>query len=141
MTYEAIGYEVADHVATITLNRPDVHNAMNNTMRRELTEVFTRLATDDAVRVVLVTGAGDRAFSAGAPAPRRPAAPSATIGRGVVPAGVREKRENRRCASKAASHAREPTRLQLSGFSPQPGRAAASCAIEQEAAARSGCEL
>ena len=66
MTYEAIRYEVADHVATITLNRPDVHNAMNNTMRRELTEVFTRLATDDAVRVVLVTGAGDRAFSAGA---------------------------------------------------------------------------
>jgi len=66
MTYEAIRYEVADHVATITLNRPDVHNAMNNAMRRELTEVFARLATDDSVRVVLVTGAGDRAFSAGA---------------------------------------------------------------------------
>ena len=56
MTYEAIRYEVAEHVATVTLNRPDVHNAMNNAMRRELTEVFTRLATDDSVRVVLITG-------------------------------------------------------------------------------------
>ena len=66
MSYEAIRYEVADHVATVTLNRPDVHNAMNNAMRRELTEVFTRLATDDTVRVALITGAGERAFSAGA---------------------------------------------------------------------------
>jgi len=66
MTYEAIRYELADHVATVTLDRPDVHNAMNNAMRRELTEVFTRLATEDTVRVVLVTGAGERAFSAGA---------------------------------------------------------------------------
>jgi enoyl-CoA hydratase len=65
-TYEAIAYEAADGVATITLNRPDVHNAMNETMRRELTGVFERLATDDAVRVVVVTGAGERAFSAGA---------------------------------------------------------------------------
>jgi enoyl-CoA hydratase len=66
MSYEAIRYEVADHVATITLDRPDVHNAMNNAMRRELTEVFAHLAGDDEVRVVLVTGAGERAFSAGA---------------------------------------------------------------------------
>jgi enoyl-CoA hydratase len=65
-TYEAIAYEAADGVAAITLNRPDVHNAMNETMRRELTGVFERLATDDAVRVVVVTGAGERAFSAGA---------------------------------------------------------------------------
>jgi enoyl-CoA hydratase len=66
MTYTAIRYEVGDGVATITLNRPDVHNAMNDAMRRELTECFTGLATDDDVRVVLVTGAGERAFSAGA---------------------------------------------------------------------------
>src|SRR5207244_10794001 len=39
---------------------------MNATMRRELTECFTTLATDDGVRVVVVTGAGQRAFSAGA---------------------------------------------------------------------------
>ena len=65
-TYEAIRYEQADGVATVTLNRPDVHNAMNQAMRRELLEVFTRLRSDDSVRVVIVTGAGEKAFSAGA---------------------------------------------------------------------------
>ena len=64
--YEAIRYEQADGVATVTLNRPDVHNAMNQAMRRELLEVFTRLRGDDAVRAVIVTGAGEKAFSAGA---------------------------------------------------------------------------
>ena len=66
MTYEAIRYETADGIATVTLNRPDVHNAMNEVMRRELTQCFTGLATDDVVRVVVVTGTGERAFSAGA---------------------------------------------------------------------------
>ncbi len=66
MSYEAIRVESADGVMTVTLNRPDVHNAMNNAMRRELTEVFAGLREDDATRVVLVTGAGERAFSAGA---------------------------------------------------------------------------
>ena len=66
MTYEAIRYETADGIATVTLNRPDVHNAMNEAMRRELTQCFTGLSTDDAVRVVVVTGTGERAFSAGA---------------------------------------------------------------------------
>jgi enoyl-CoA hydratase/carnithine racemase len=64
--YEAIRYEAADGIATITLNRPDVHNAMNDAMRRELTQCFEGLATDDAVKIIVVTGAGDRAFSAGA---------------------------------------------------------------------------
>src|SRR5499433_4166641 len=66
MAYEAIRYELADAVATITLNRPAVHNAMNERMRRELTRLFTDLATDDGVRVIVVTGGGERAFSAGA---------------------------------------------------------------------------
>ncbi len=66
MSYTAIRYEVADGVATVTLNRPDVLNAMNNPMRTELLEVFTRLRADDAVRSVVVTGAGERAFCAGA---------------------------------------------------------------------------
>ncbi|HEU4437856.1 MAG TPA: enoyl-CoA hydratase/isomerase family protein, partial [Methylomirabilota bacterium] len=64
--YEAIRYEQADGVATVTLNRPEVHNAMNQAMRRELLEVFTHLRTDDSVRAVVVQGGGDRAFSAGA---------------------------------------------------------------------------
>jgi len=66
VTYETIRYETTDGVATVTLNRPDVHNAMNEAMRRELTHCFSALATDDGVRVVVVTGTGERAFSAGA---------------------------------------------------------------------------
>ena len=64
--YQAITYAVADHVATVTLNRPDVHNAMNEAMRRDLTRCFDAIALDEDVRVVVVTGAGERAFSAGA---------------------------------------------------------------------------
>ena len=65
-TYEAILYAAADGVATITLNRPAVHNAMNEAMRRDLMQCFEGLATDDDVRVIVVTGGGDKAFSAGA---------------------------------------------------------------------------
>ena len=64
--YQAITYAVAEHVATVTLNRPEVHNAMNEAMRRDLTRCFEAIATDDDVRAVVVTGAGERAFSAGA---------------------------------------------------------------------------
>jgi enoyl-CoA hydratase/carnithine racemase len=65
-TYETILYAVDGQVATITLNRPEVHNAQNDTLRRELYQVFGALATDDDVKVVVITGAGERAFSAGA---------------------------------------------------------------------------
>jgi enoyl-CoA hydratase/carnithine racemase len=64
--YQAITYTVGEHVATVTLNRPDVHNAMNEAMRRDLTRCFDAVATDEDVKVVVVTGAGERAFSAGA---------------------------------------------------------------------------
>ena len=64
--YQAITYAVAEHVATVTLNRPDVHNAMNEAMRRDLTRCFDAISTDEDVKVVVVTGAGERAFSAGA---------------------------------------------------------------------------
>ncbi|HET9488405.1 MAG TPA: enoyl-CoA hydratase-related protein [Methylomirabilota bacterium] len=66
MTEEPLRYEAADGVATVTLNRPDVLNAMNQGMREALTRRFTALATDDEVRVIVVTGAGERAFSVGA---------------------------------------------------------------------------
>jgi len=63
--YEQIIYAVEDGIATITLNRPDKLNAFTETMRRELIAAFDQIDADDAVRAVIVTGAG-RAFCAGA---------------------------------------------------------------------------
>ena len=65
MTYETLACEVDDAgVATLTLSRPDQLNAFNVTMARELEQFFLTDATDDAIRAVVVTGAG-RAFCAG----------------------------------------------------------------------------
>ena len=65
MPFEEIRYEVADHVLTITLNRPDKLNAFTATMCRELIAAFDAADADDEVRAVVVTGAG-RGFCAGA---------------------------------------------------------------------------
>jgi enoyl-CoA hydratase/carnithine racemase len=65
MEYTQIIYEVTDHVATITLNRPEQLNAFTGLMMRELIDAFDRVDADDDVRVVIVTGAG-RGFCAGA---------------------------------------------------------------------------
>jgi enoyl-CoA hydratase/carnithine racemase len=65
MAFEQITTEVADHVLTITLNRPDRLNAWTATMGRELIEAFGRADLDDEVRAVVVTGAG-RGYCAGA---------------------------------------------------------------------------
>ena len=65
MSYEHILYDVSDSVATITLNRPDKLNAYTATMGAELEDAFIAADEDDAVRVIIVTGAG-RGFCAGA---------------------------------------------------------------------------
>jgi len=54
-----------DKIATVTLNRPEALNAMNTQLNGELRAALAELKNDRAVRVVIVTGAGDRAFSAG----------------------------------------------------------------------------
>jgi enoyl-CoA hydratase len=66
MAYETLQLAVEERVATVTLNRPKVLNALNAAMFRELDELFAELALDDAVRVVLLRGAGGKAFAAGA---------------------------------------------------------------------------
>ncbi len=63
--FEHIAYHVANHVATITLNRPDKLNAFTATMALELIAAFDLIDADDDVRAVVVTGAG-RGFCAGA---------------------------------------------------------------------------
>lgn len=65
MEYTQIIYEVTDHVATVTLNRPEQLNAFTGLMMRELIHAFDTVDADDDVRVVIVTGAG-RGFCAGA---------------------------------------------------------------------------
>jgi len=65
MDTREIRYAVKDRVATVTLDRPDKLNAFTRRMRDELTTAFADADADDAVRVVIVTGAG-RAFCAGA---------------------------------------------------------------------------
>lgn len=57
--------EVADGVASVRLNRPDVHNAFNDVLIAVITAAFNKLATDDAVRVVVLSGEGP-SFCAGA---------------------------------------------------------------------------
>ncbi|MFI5377348.1 MAG: enoyl-CoA hydratase-related protein, partial [Candidatus Rokuibacteriota bacterium] len=65
VAFETIRFEVADGVGTVTLDRPDKLNALNTVMLDELLAVLDQADADDAVRVLIVTGAG-RAFCAGA---------------------------------------------------------------------------
>src|SRR3989475_13118244 len=58
MRFETWLYDVADGIATLTLNRPDRLNAVNATVIRELVAAFDRADADDGLRVVIVTGAG-----------------------------------------------------------------------------------
>jgi enoyl-CoA hydratase/carnithine racemase len=57
--------EVADGVATVTLDRPEVHNAFDDVMTEELARVWNALRDDDEVRAAVLTGAGDKAFCTG----------------------------------------------------------------------------
>ncbi len=65
MSYETILVETADHVTTVTLNRPDKLNALNLELADELHEALHAADLDDDTRVIVLTGAG-RAFSSGA---------------------------------------------------------------------------
>lgn len=64
MDFQFIKYEVADGVATITLNRPEVYNALNDGITYELQDAWKAVAKDDQVRVVVLTGSG-KAFCSG----------------------------------------------------------------------------
>jgi enoyl-CoA hydratase len=66
MSYETLRVERAGRVATVTIDRPEKRNALNATVRRELVAALDAIEHDDEVRVVVLTGAGDRAFVAGA---------------------------------------------------------------------------
>ncbi|HEY1820450.1 MAG TPA: enoyl-CoA hydratase-related protein [Trebonia sp.] len=62
---DEIGYEIADHVATITINRPGRRNAIDQAAQERLVQLFDQASGDPQVRVVVLTGTGDRAFCSG----------------------------------------------------------------------------
>jgi enoyl-CoA hydratase/carnithine racemase len=64
-SFETVLYEERDGIAIVTLNRPDVYNAFNMLMQRELREIWRSLRGNDDVRVVILTGAGRKAFCTG----------------------------------------------------------------------------
>jgi enoyl-CoA hydratase len=66
MGYENLLYEVKDQIARITFNRPNVLNALNRKTVEELGQCLDAARQDDSVRVVILTGAGEKAFVAGA---------------------------------------------------------------------------
>ncbi|MER5436596.1 enoyl-CoA hydratase/isomerase family protein [Streptomyces sp. NPDC002588] len=65
MELETVLFEVTDHVATITLNRPEAMNGFNQRMLEEFTTLWDTVKSDDDIRVVVLRGAGDRAFCTG----------------------------------------------------------------------------
>ncbi|HWO48532.1 MAG TPA: enoyl-CoA hydratase/isomerase family protein, partial [Solirubrobacterales bacterium] len=66
MAYEQLLYDVSDGVATVTLNRPEQRNALSNQMLGELVDAMERARDDAGIRAVVLTGAGEKVFCAGA---------------------------------------------------------------------------
>src|SRR5580700_6053184 len=66
MAYDNLLFEVSEKIARITFNRPNVLNALNRKTMDELGDCLKKVRADDEVRVLILTGAGERAFIAGA---------------------------------------------------------------------------
>jgi len=66
MTYQTLLFDVRDGVAVLTINRPDKLNALNDQVVDELAHAAERVATEDAIHGAIITGAGTKAFIAGA---------------------------------------------------------------------------
>ncbi|WP_067855883.1 enoyl-CoA hydratase/isomerase family protein [Nocardia shimofusensis] len=65
MAYKTVLFDVADHVATITLNRPEMLNSFDRQMLAEFVEIWARVRRDDDIHVVVLRAAGDKAFCTG----------------------------------------------------------------------------
>ncbi|RNF33944.1 enoyl-CoA hydratase-related protein [Paracoccus methylarcula] len=65
MSYEFITTERRDHILIVTMNRPEVHNAMHSDMHHEMSDCWDSFASDRDLWVAVLTGAGDKAFTAG----------------------------------------------------------------------------
>jgi enoyl-CoA hydratase/carnithine racemase len=81
--FETLTYEKIDHLAYVTLNRPQALNVYNIRMKEDLYQVLGAIRDDSEVRVVIFKGAGEKAFCAGADLSEFLTAPSPTIARQV----------------------------------------------------------
>ncbi|HAQ22205.1 MAG TPA: enoyl-CoA hydratase, partial [Acidimicrobiaceae bacterium] len=63
--FETLLVDIADYVATVALNRPEAHNAFTAEMLQDCRSLWGALRSDDNVRVVILTGTGDKAFCSG----------------------------------------------------------------------------
>jgi enoyl-CoA hydratase/carnithine racemase len=61
----SVAYDQTEHVATVTLNRPDSYNAFDERMQHELRSIWQHVRRDDGIRAVVLTGAGEKAFCTG----------------------------------------------------------------------------
>ena len=88
--YECLKVEVSEKVATVTLNRPEARNAINQKLIRELRTIWDDLADDHAVNAVVLTGAGDF-FSVGGDVKAMSERPGGDVlEEGEVPHGVEQ---------------------------------------------------
>ena len=105
---EQVRYEVEGAVARITIDRPERHNAMSFQVMQELAEALELAKADDGVRVVVLTGAGERAFCAGADL--------GGIGSNAGPARMHEARGGPAALFKALWHLGKPTIARVRGY-------------------------
>jgi enoyl-CoA hydratase len=66
MEYTNIKFQIEEHIATITFNRPEVLNALNEASLKEFSHAVDKVTGDEDIRVLILTGAGDKSFVAGA---------------------------------------------------------------------------
>lgn len=82
MSYATIGHKKKDHIAHITLNRPEVNNVVNQQLALEMKEVCQQINQDDDIYAVIITGAGSKAFCGGSE--REQSRPGYNVARAVA---------------------------------------------------------
>lgn len=108
MAYETLLFDRDGATAIITINRPKALNALNATVMKELIAAFDELEKDAGVRAVIITGAGDRAFVAGADISELAALPTAEA--------ATEKARAGHAVANRMEHSRLPVIMAINGF-------------------------
>lgn len=111
--YDNIIYEVSEGAVTITLNRPQVFNALSTELIQELTKAVGVASRDEAIRVIVITGTGDKAFCSGADL-------KAGLDKGLTALGD-SLRENYNPMVRAIRNAEKPVICRLNGIAAGAG--------------------